>query len=541
MSENRTYLELSEEGGGSHKFYEVVVDGKKVTVRYGRIGDAGQTQVKSYKSPDEAQKEAQKAVQGKLKKGYAAAVQGVRKKRSVTRREVAVKAAAKGTTRAPVLWRYDSGDRAFGIYIDAELCWIGDDDGQISALDHQGKVTRRMKVPAGVMSLVRDAQWLYCGCEDGKVYDLTGEQPFEAYEISESVNILWLDIHDGSLAVSDDDGRVTVLDHDCDKLWDKKSAGHMGWMVRCDAAAIYHGHSDGVTAYDWTGKKKWQQKTRGSVMFGWQEADEVYAGTTDDVVQVFTKAGKPGLTYKCDDTVFSCAAAPGGKYVFAGDNASSVYCFDRAGARLWKLDTTCGSALSMQYFQDKLYIVTNDGALACIDVSEAAIADARQGKVPDLKLVKAERDLEVSTVGQALPQAAAGAAGVLVECVEEGGKVRVRPLSPGFKQDHNVQFPRDIRRPGTKYLVDGLVEAERGGFYRVRGQIRVAPASPGGAAGPVVTKAAPAKKAAKKVASEPAPAKKVAKKVAKAAPAKKAAKKIAKAAPAKKAAKKTGR
>ena len=181
----------------------------------------------------------------------------------------------------------------------------------------------------------------------------------------------------------------------------------------------------------------------------------------------------------------------------------------------------------MQYFQDKLYIVTNDGALACIDVSEAAIADARQGKVPDLKLVKAERDLKVSTVGQALPQAAAGAAGVLVECVEEGGKVRVRPLSPGFKQDHNVQFPRDIRRPGTKYLVDGLVEAERGGFYRVRGQIRVAPASPGGAAGPVVTKAAPAKKAAKKVA--------------KAAPAKKAAKKIAKAAPAKKAAKKTGR
>ena len=547
MSQNRTYLELSEEGGGSHKFYEVVVDGKKVTVRYGRIGDAGQTQVKSYKSPDEAQKEALKAVQGKLKKGYAPAVQGERKKRTVTRRAVGtVKAAAKGTTPAPVLWRYDSGDAAFGVFVDAELCWVGDDDGRISALDHQGTVVRRMKVPGGVMSLVRDGQWLYCGCDDGKVYDLTGAQPFEAYEIDESVNILWLDIHDGSLAVSDGDGRVTVLDHDCDKLWDKKSAGHAGWMVRCDAAAIYHGHSDGVTAYDWSGKKLWQQKTEGIVLFGWQEAGEVYAGTSRDVVQAFTKAGKPGQRYACDDSVFSCAAAPNGKYVFAGDCASSVYCFDQAGNRLWKLDTTCGAALSMQYFQEKLYIVTNDGALACIDVSEAAIADARQGKVPEAKRIEAARDMKIAMVGQALPQAAAGAEGVLVECVEQGGKVRVRPLSPGFQQDYNVQFPRDIRRPGTRYLVDGLVESASGGFYRVRGQIRVAPASPGEAAGPVVSKAAPAKKVAKA-----APAKKVAKaapakKAAKAAPAKKAAKaapakKATKAAPAKKAAKKTGR
>ncbi|MEV7307607.1 WGR domain-containing protein [Streptomyces microflavus] len=32
-----TYLELSQEGAGAHKFYEVTVDGLVVTVRYGRI------------------------------------------------------------------------------------------------------------------------------------------------------------------------------------------------------------------------------------------------------------------------------------------------------------------------------------------------------------------------------------------------------------------------------------------------------------------------------------------------------------------------
>lgn len=533
MSEQRTYLELSEEGGGSHKFYEVTVSGKTVTIRYGRIGDSGQTQEKKYKNPEEAQSEAAKAIQGKVKKGYEQAVRGVRKKRSVTRREIgAVTRAEKGTTRAPVLWRFDSGDTAFGIFVDAELAWVGDSDGKITALNHQGEVVRRMKVPDGVMSLVRDAQWLYCGCEDGKVYDLSREQPFEAYEISDSVNILWLDIHDGSLAVSDDDGRVTVLDHDCDKLWDKKSSGSMGWMVRTDEKAIYHGHSDGVTAYDWAGKKLWHQKTTGSVMFGWQEADSVYAGTSSNLVQAFGKDGKPGQRYKCDSGVFSCATAAGGKYVFAGDLASSVYCFDEAGTRLWKLDTTCGAALSMQYFQDRLYIVTNDGALACIDVSEAAIAAAREGKVPDAKLIKAAKDMKMATVGQALPTAAAGARGVLVECVQEGGKVRVRALGDGYKREWNVQFPRDIRTPGSRYLVDGLVASDRGGFYRVEGQIRLARGD--GEAGAVVAK----KKAAKKVAEAAAPAKKAAKKVsAAAAPAKKtAAKKTA----AKKAAKKTG-
>ena len=528
MSEQRTYLEYSEEGGGSHKFYEVVVAGKKVTIRYGRIGEPGQTSTKTYGSAEEAAREALKQAQAKRKKGYADAVEGQRERRSRSRRPVAtVKQATKGTTRAPVLWRYNAGERAFGIFVDAELCWVGDDDGNITAVDHQGHVVRRMKLPDCVMCLVRDDQWLYCGCDDGNVYDLSGEQPFVAYEISNTVNILWLDIHEGCLVVSDDNGTLTVLDHDCDKLWDRKGEGSWGWMVRCDAAGIYQGHTNGVTAFDWKGKKRWSKPTRGGVTFGWQESDEVYAATNNDVVQVFTKAGVPGQTYKCDDGVFSCAAAPGGKYVFAGDDASSVYCFDRAGARLWKLDTTCGAALSMQYFQEKLYIVTSDGALACIDVSEAAITDARAGKVPEAAVIKADKDVKIAAVGQALPTAAQGAQGVLVECVQEGTKVRVRPLSPGFKSDYNVQFPRDIRRPGTRYLVDGLIESG-GGFYRVRGRIRQTSAEPGGTPGAVVEP--PAKKAAKKVAKA-APAKKVAK----AAPAKKAAK----AAPAKKAARRS--
>src|SRR4051812_24482749 len=99
---DRTYLELSEDNGKSHKFYEVTVDGAKLTIRFGRIGDNGQTQVKDFPSEDKARAEATKKLAEKAKKGYAAAVLGQTAKRSVTRREITSQKAAVGTTSAPV-------------------------------------------------------------------------------------------------------------------------------------------------------------------------------------------------------------------------------------------------------------------------------------------------------------------------------------------------------------------------------------------------------------------------------------------------------
>ena len=36
-------------------------------------------------------------------------------------------------------------------------------------------------------------------------------------------------------------------------------------------------------------------------------------------------------------------------------------------------------------------------------------------------------------------------------CVRDGTKLRVRIISPGYKNQVNVQFPRDIRRPGAMF------------------------------------------------------------------------------------------
>ncbi|GAA2365736.1 hypothetical protein GCM10010404_20240 [Nonomuraea africana] len=149
---------------------------------------------------------------------------------------------------------------------------------------------------------------------------------------------------------------------------------------------------------------------------------------------------------------------------------------------LWKLATGCGSAFSMQFLDDRLYIVTTDGSLACIDAGEVAIAAARAGSVPQPVDVKAAASLEVVEPSTALEtvlervlervlETDGAGDGVVVECVKEGERLRVRVVSPGY-ESWNVQFPKTVREAGARYLVDGVRSAGRGGFYRAYGEIR---------------------------------------------------------------------
>ncbi len=58
------------EDGTSRKFWHVRVESNNVVITFGRIGTAGQTQIKAYPSAADAEKDAAKQAAGKLKKGY---------------------------------------------------------------------------------------------------------------------------------------------------------------------------------------------------------------------------------------------------------------------------------------------------------------------------------------------------------------------------------------------------------------------------------------------------------------------------------------
>jgi predicted DNA-binding WGR domain protein len=56
--------------GSSQKFWAIELDGTKHTIQFGRIGTAGQTQSKEFKTAAEARKAYEKLVHEKIKKGY---------------------------------------------------------------------------------------------------------------------------------------------------------------------------------------------------------------------------------------------------------------------------------------------------------------------------------------------------------------------------------------------------------------------------------------------------------------------------------------
>ncbi|HEV2639584.1 MAG TPA: WGR domain-containing protein [Actinocrinis sp.] len=473
MPQGTTYLELSEDNGSAHKFYEVTVAGSVVSIRYGRIGGDGQLQTSTFPTPDKAEAAAAKKIGEKVRKGYAPAVPGQRAARSITRRAV-VSAPSSARRGAPVLWRFRTGSSAFGIHIDEDRCWVGNQNGDVYTVSHGGEVQAHYRLPEGVKCLVADDFWIYAGCDDGTVYDLSAKIPFAAYKIAEDVDIFWLDIRDGVLGVSDADGGLTVIDHEDEFQWSRKSPGQSAWMVRCDDRAVYHGHRTGVTAYaNDGGRELWHTKTTGGVLFGWQERESVYAGTGHNVVQKIAKAsGAIEATYQCDSAVYSCATAADGRYVFAGDNSSSVYCFSTEGTRLWKLGTGCGSALSMQYRDERLYIVTTDGSLACVDATDAAIEAAKNGTVPTAVDVKLAAALPARVPTADLATTTVTTGGVVVECIDDRGRPRMRVTSPGYQTTWNVQFPQGIRQVGSRYVVEQVLESGGGGFYRVRGEIK---------------------------------------------------------------------
>ena len=68
MSDWMVHLEFEE--GTSSKFWRARVEGKTLYVNYGKIGSNGQTQVKDFGSPDQANGEYDKLVREKRKKGY---------------------------------------------------------------------------------------------------------------------------------------------------------------------------------------------------------------------------------------------------------------------------------------------------------------------------------------------------------------------------------------------------------------------------------------------------------------------------------------
>ena len=118
--------------GTSNKFWEIRRDGSEVTTRWGRIGTDGQEKTKEYDDDEKAQKEYDKLVKAKTKKGYVAveASAGDGPKQAV--------GAAENPDLEKPLYENPSNKEAALVYAD----WLqgeGDPRGELISLHAEGK------------------------------------------------------------------------------------------------------------------------------------------------------------------------------------------------------------------------------------------------------------------------------------------------------------------------------------------------------------------------------------------------------------------
>ncbi|MEM8638906.1 MAG: VWA domain-containing protein [Cyanobacteria bacterium P01_G01_bin.54] len=62
--------------------------------------------------------------------------------------------------------------------------------------------------------------------------------------------------------------------------------------------------------------------------------------------------------------------------------------------------------------------------------------------------------------------------GILIQCVNDGKKLRARVVSDGYDPDYNVRFPRSVRKEGVLFVVDAVKESGQGGSYITLGKVK---------------------------------------------------------------------
>eukprot|EP00927_Polykrikos_kofoidii_P016074 TRINITY_DN17212_c0_g1_i1.p1 TRINITY_DN17212_c0_g1~~TRINITY_DN17212_c0_g1_i1.p1 ORF type:complete len:516 (+),score=72.35 TRINITY_DN17212_c0_g1_i1:68-1549(+) len=394
-----------------------------------------------------------------------------------------------------------SSTRGYGIFVDETRCMMGEESGLVVDVDRDtGEPQRSFQLPEGVKCVVGDGEYLYVGTNGGSIFDLTNGRPRLVAQIENFGQLYWIDIRDGRIAASDNQGHVGLLDCEGEVIW-KVNVGQKqreGWMCRMDESGIYYGAERGVTKYNLRGKVVWRAAKHIDVAFGMQTNDHVWAiGKVKKnvcpeqalIAKINKKSGIVEAFIQVSD-FDSCSVSADGSRVFDGEfnnqatslPAGKLPHVIKWESVLWKgankivVEGAPFKPLSQQALGDRIYAVgERKGAtmFACYDVSKSAISSAAKGVLRTSKsrcfdTADVERAERVDD-GHETQETSSTDGKVVIQCVKDGGKVRARVVSPGYNASLNCQFPKALRDAGAKFVVDSVDLSPSGDFYRCRG------------------------------------------------------------------------
>jgi hypothetical protein len=238
-----------------------------------------------------------------------------------------------------------------------------------------------------------------------------------------------LSIADGLVAISDANGSITVCNIDGVKIWSHNSGTAGGWMVRADARSAYQGNDNGILRFNLrNGTMESQCPLGNAVLSGCQTPDSLFSAAGSNIYW-FSKMNNNVAAVASVAPAIILANAAGmienQVHLFTADSSSTISCFPwnptaptTLHAAKWRLSCSeIGTPLSMQVFDNRLFVATTKGVLASIDISPAATAAGAPTIVCAVKT--SDIDGEATVPLQKLPTTNDATQGVIVECQRE--------------------------------------------------------------------------------------------------------------------------
>ena len=123
----------------------------------------------------------------------------------------------------PIVWKHETKTQVVGLAVNDDDVYAGNDKGELVVLSRAAGLLRRtFKVPRAVRCIAVGADGAFAGCNDGSIYDISGDKARARRRVAPEMGIDWIEAHRGRLYVSDHEGGLTAFDVEGNVLWERR-------------------------------------------------------------------------------------------------------------------------------------------------------------------------------------------------------------------------------------------------------------------------------------------------------------------------------
>ncbi|BAQ66812.1 hypothetical protein GM3709_3577 [Geminocystis sp. NIES-3709] len=261
--------------------------------------------------------------------------------------------------------------------IDREYCYVGNRDGLLSVLNHQGELFYTLQLPSKISSIITSQEKIYIACNDGKIYHLKNQALESIYNARPENNydyqyiILALCHSKENLVLVDIYGNLTFLDKDYQKQWQLSTSLSHSISLCSDGERIFLGHSKGINCYSCKdGQLLWKHDLTWGVMWQYLTSEELVFGCSDGTISKITPRFQWSTNYvkfssiaQCQGSSYSGFVNIDTQLIFSCDHYGYFYCFQINGNLILKEYSPFGAILNLKSFNNTLYSTTNKGTI----------------------------------------------------------------------------------------------------------------------------------------------------------------------------------